>query len=165
MSASDGGETCSESVAVKLGLKKPPDIQTEQHYPTYLSMAKNFMEGGRWGGVWGFGLLLCSPPLLSHPSLPPSLSSPLHFPLPPSFSLSPPIPQHVLLPSPLPPPPPSPSPFSPPPPTPTPSPSPPSGNIDSNTYEDTCREMFGVHAYVVFTIDRLMQNIVRQVRN
>ena len=40
-----------------------------------------------------------------------------------------------------------------------------SGNIDSNTYEDTCREMFGVHAYVVFTIDRLMQNIVRQVRS
>ncbi len=38
-----------------------------------------------------------------------------------------------------------------------------SGNIDSNTYEDTCREMFGVHAYVVFTVDRLMQNIVRQV--
>jgi len=35
------------------------------------------------------------------------------------------------------------------------------GNIDSNTYEDTCREMFGVHAYVVFTVDRLMQNIVR----
>ena len=37
------------------------------------------------------------------------------------------------------------------------------GNIDANTYEDTCREMFGVHAYVVFTIDRLMQNLVRQV--
>ena len=37
------------------------------------------------------------------------------------------------------------------------------GNIDSSTYEDTCREMFGVHAYVVFTIDRLVQNIVRQV--
>lgn len=38
-----------------------------------------------------------------------------------------------------------------------------SGNIDANTYEDTCREMFGVHAFVVFTVDRLMQNIVRQV--
>lgn len=38
-----------------------------------------------------------------------------------------------------------------------------SGNIDATTYEDTCREMFGVHAFVVFTIDRLMQNIVRQV--
>ena len=38
-----------------------------------------------------------------------------------------------------------------------------SGNIDSTTYEDTCREMFGVHAYVGFTIDRLVQSIVRQV--
>ena len=37
------------------------------------------------------------------------------------------------------------------------------GNIDSTTYEDTCREMFGVHAFVVFTIDRLVQNTVRQV--
>lgn len=37
------------------------------------------------------------------------------------------------------------------------------GNIDSSTYEDTCREMFGVHAFVVFTIDRLVQNIVRLV--
>ena len=37
------------------------------------------------------------------------------------------------------------------------------GNIDSSTYEDTCREMFGVHAYLTFTIDRLVQNIVRQV--
>ena len=39
----------------------------------------------------------------------------------------------------------------------------PVGNIDSTTYEDTCREMFGVHAYVIFTIDRLVQNTVRQV--
>ena len=38
------------------------------------------------------------------------------------------------------------------------------GNIDCSSYEDTCREMFGVHAYVVFTVDRLVQNIVRQVR-
>ena len=37
------------------------------------------------------------------------------------------------------------------------------GNIDSSTYEDTCREMFGVHAYLTFTIDRLVQNLVRQV--
>ena len=37
------------------------------------------------------------------------------------------------------------------------------GNIDGTTYEDTCREMFGVHAYIVFTIDRLVQNTVRQV--
>ena len=38
------------------------------------------------------------------------------------------------------------------------------GNIHGSTYEDTCREMFGVHAYLVFTLDRLVQNIVRQVR-
>ena len=38
------------------------------------------------------------------------------------------------------------------------------GNIDCSSYEDTCWEMFGVHAYVVFTVDRLVQNIVRQVR-
>ena len=38
------------------------------------------------------------------------------------------------------------------------------GNIDGSTYGDTCREMFGVHAYLVFTLDRLVQNIVRQVR-
>ena len=37
------------------------------------------------------------------------------------------------------------------------------GNIDGATYEDTCREMFGVHAYLAFTLDRLVQNIVRQV--
>ena len=39
-------------MAVKLGMKKAPDINVEQHYPTYLSMAKNFMEGegGREGG-------------------------------------------------------------------------------------------------------------------
>lgn len=37
------------------------------------------------------------------------------------------------------------------------------GNIDSSSYEDTCREMFGVHAYLTFTMDRLVQNIARQV--
>ena len=37
-------------MAVKLGMKKAPDINVEQHYPTYLSMAKNFMEG-EGGGV------------------------------------------------------------------------------------------------------------------
>ena len=46
-------------MAVKLGMKKAPDINVEQHYPTYLSMAKNFMEGeggwvrGREGGREG----------------------------------------------------------------------------------------------------------------
>ncbi len=34
-----------EAIAVKLGLKKPPDINVEEYYPTYLNMAKNFMHG------------------------------------------------------------------------------------------------------------------------
>lgn len=34
-------------MAVKLGLKKAPDLRVEEYYPTYLSMAKNFMEGKR----------------------------------------------------------------------------------------------------------------------
>lgn len=38
------------------------------------------------------------------------------------------------------------------------------GNMETSLFEDTCREMFGVHAYIVFTIDKLIQNIVRQVR-
>ena len=35
--------------------------------------------------------------------------------------------------------------------------------MDANNFEDTCREMFGVHAYITFTMDKLVQNIVRQV--
>ena len=35
--------------------------------------------------------------------------------------------------------------------------------METTIFEDTCREMFGVHAYIVFTIDKLVQNIVRQV--
>ncbi len=34
------------SVALQLGLRKPPDIRVEEYYPTFLNMAKNFMEGG-----------------------------------------------------------------------------------------------------------------------
>lgn len=74
-------ESRTSGVAAQLGLKKPSDVQVEDLYPTFLNMAKNFMEG----------------------------------------------------------------------------------NIDSNTFEDTCREMFGVRAYIVFTIDRLIQNTVRQL--
>ena len=37
------------------------------------------------------------------------------------------------------------------------------GNIESGPYEDCCREMFGVHGYIIFTIDRLIQNITKQV--
>ena len=35
----------SMPIAIKLGLKKPPDIRVQEYYPTFLSMAKNFMEG------------------------------------------------------------------------------------------------------------------------
>ena len=35
----------SVPIAIQLGLKKPPDIRVEEYYPTFLSMAKNFMEG------------------------------------------------------------------------------------------------------------------------
>ncbi|XP_028417065.1 paired amphipathic helix protein Sin3a-like [Dendronephthya gigantea] len=38
------------------------------------------------------------------------------------------------------------------------------GNMEMSSFEDTCREMFGVHAYIVFTIDKLVQNIVRQLQ-
>lgn len=29
------------------------------------------------------------------------------------------------------------------------------GNMDSNHYEDSLREMFGIHAYTAFTLDRV----------
>lgn len=37
------------------------------------------------------------------------------------------------------------------------------GNMDSNTYEDTLREMFGIHAYIAFTMDKVVTYAVRQV--
>lgn len=37
------------------------------------------------------------------------------------------------------------------------------GNLDSNQYEDTLREMFGINAYICFTFDKLVTAIVRQV--
>lgn len=39
------------------------------------------------------------------------------------------------------------------------------GNIDSSQYEDSLREMFTIHAYIAFTMDKLIQSIVRQVRS
>jgi len=39
------------------------------------------------------------------------------------------------------------------------------GHLETNTYEDTLRETFGVNAYVAFTMDKLIQNIVRQLHN
>lgn len=37
------------------------------------------------------------------------------------------------------------------------------GNMDSNAYEDTLREMFGIHAYIAFTLDKVVTYAVRQV--
>lgn len=37
------------------------------------------------------------------------------------------------------------------------------GNMEPAQYEDSLREMFTVHAYVAFTMDKLIQSIVRQV--
>ncbi|KAG4067430.1 hypothetical protein HA402_009667 [Bradysia odoriphaga] len=39
------------------------------------------------------------------------------------------------------------------------------GNIDINSYEDSLREMFGIHAYVAFTLDRVVTNSVRQLQH
>ncbi|XP_062855517.1 paired amphipathic helix protein Sin3b isoform X2 [Trichomycterus rosablanca] len=39
------------------------------------------------------------------------------------------------------------------------------GNLDSIQYEDTLREMFTIHAYIGFTIDKVIQNIVRQLQH
>ena len=37
------------------------------------------------------------------------------------------------------------------------------GNMESVTYEEQLRDMFHIHAYVGYTMDKLIQNIVRQV--
>ncbi|GAB6032055.1 Paired amphipathic helix protein Sin3b [Chamberlinius hualienensis] len=39
------------------------------------------------------------------------------------------------------------------------------GNMESNTYEDTLREMFGIHAYIAFTLDKVVQSVVRQLQH
>ncbi|XP_067943768.1 paired amphipathic helix protein Sin3a-like isoform X2 [Watersipora subatra] len=38
------------------------------------------------------------------------------------------------------------------------------GNIESNQYEDQLREIFGIHAYITFTLDKVIQNIVKQLQ-
>lgn len=38
------------------------------------------------------------------------------------------------------------------------------GNTDSSSYEDTLREMFGIHAYIAFTLDKVVHNCVRQLQ-
>ncbi|XP_059085243.1 paired amphipathic helix protein Sin3b-like [Tigriopus californicus] len=39
------------------------------------------------------------------------------------------------------------------------------GNMDSSAFEDTLREMFGIHAYVSFTLDKVVGNAVRQLQH
>ena len=38
------------------------------------------------------------------------------------------------------------------------------GNMDGLAYEDTLREMFGIHAFVAFTLDKVIGNAVRQLQ-
>lgn len=37
------------------------------------------------------------------------------------------------------------------------------GNLDNTQFEDTLREMFGIHAYISFSLDKVVVNIIRQV--
>ncbi|GFO40615.1 paired amphipathic helix protein sin3a [Plakobranchus ocellatus] len=39
------------------------------------------------------------------------------------------------------------------------------GNMESSQYEDTMREMYGIDAFQLFTMDKLVQNVVRQVQH
>lgn len=39
------------------------------------------------------------------------------------------------------------------------------GDIEGSQYEDTLREMFGVEAYIAYTLDRVVQNTVRQLQH
>merc|ERR1719309_914861 len=39
------------------------------------------------------------------------------------------------------------------------------GNMDSMAFEDTLREMFGIHAFTAFTLDKVIANCVRQLQH
>jgi len=39
------------------------------------------------------------------------------------------------------------------------------GNIETVTYEEQLRDMFGIHAYIGYTMDKLVQNVVRQLQH
>ncbi|KYN12810.1 PREDICTED: paired amphipathic helix protein Sin3b isoform X1 [Trachymyrmex cornetzi] len=39
------------------------------------------------------------------------------------------------------------------------------GNMESTAYEDTLREMFGIHAYIAFTLDKVVNYAVRQLQH
>ncbi|CAO1419976.1 unnamed protein product [Diamesa tonsa] len=38
------------------------------------------------------------------------------------------------------------------------------GNVDATSYEDKLRDMYGIHAYIAFTLDRVVANAVRQLQ-
>ena len=38
------------------------------------------------------------------------------------------------------------------------------GNMENQAYEDTLREMFGIHAFTAFTLDKVIGNAVRQLQ-
>ncbi|XP_021968707.1 paired amphipathic helix protein Sin3a isoform X3 [Folsomia candida] len=38
------------------------------------------------------------------------------------------------------------------------------GNMEPSTYEDTMRELFGIHAYISYTMDKVVTNAVRQLQ-
>eukprot|EP01091_Cochliopodium_minus_P011255 TRINITY_DN3141_c0_g1_i1.p1 TRINITY_DN3141_c0_g1~~TRINITY_DN3141_c0_g1_i1.p1 ORF type:complete len:1500 (-),score=471.01 TRINITY_DN3141_c0_g1_i1:9-4409(-) len=40
-----------------------------------------------------------------------------------------------------------------------------SGNIDSTKFEEDCRELLGINCYVLFTIDRLVNQLCKQIKN
>lgn len=37
--------------------------------------------------------------------------------------------------------------------------------MDSNSFEDTLRDMFGIHAYIAFTLDKVVSYAVRQLQH
>ncbi|CAF0785384.1 unnamed protein product [Didymodactylos carnosus] len=39
------------------------------------------------------------------------------------------------------------------------------GNMDGSSYEDSLRDMFGIHAYIAFTMDKIIHNCVRQLHS
>lgn len=39
------------------------------------------------------------------------------------------------------------------------------GNLDNQTFEDQLRELFGIHAYIWFTMDKLMMTLTRQLQH
>ena len=38
------------------------------------------------------------------------------------------------------------------------------GAKDSSLYEDECRALFGIQSYVLFTLDRVVNQLTKQVR-